>query len=146
MGGGVVTTLDEVSGLLIGLDGPPVLIPPRLAGLVARALAGFHERLRTNGLPDDPELNRLQLAASFSAECYRKKMSAGGQSVDGTVSDPGCSPHDIDSATAAARLDVDERTVRRWAGSGRIDGHQVSRVWIIDARSVERERDRRGAA
>src|SRR5262245_2372676 len=49
----------------------------------------------------------------------------------------------ISAAKAAAMLDVDERTVRRWAARGFLDGYQLGvggarAPWVVTRASVER--------
>lgn len=118
------------SAYVVGLDGPRVLVPARVAAWLDRAVD--LRRLRTSVRGIDPEVDAVLLAFAVIAADWR--TAATGTPLR---QDPAPAPRWYSTTRAADRLHLAPRTVRLACQSGALPAEQIDGRWRIAAEDVE---------
>jgi hypothetical protein len=128
-----------------------VPLPSRLAGIVAAVLEEHLRAARADGIPPTPGLIEFasdcrRLADAVAAR--RRQVSAPQPMLDAGGCEGGESwlvtiRASMSVADAAGHLGISPQGVTKALDAGRLVGHKVSGVWLIDPATVETLREAR---
>lgn len=127
--------------LLVGEDGPAVLIPARVARRIAPTLSAALHRARTEGQTIDAEVADVVVALERAGRVYAAaRVTAGGCSVSGTSEVPlptgPAMVAEMTTRAASDRLGCTPRAVVALIGRQRLQARRTGRAWMVDAVSV----------
>lgn len=118
---------------LVGLDGPVVIVPARVAWRLVPALDRVVAAARRDGVMIDDELAATFAALRRAAHEHARRTAECGRSVAPPTSAPAVSTSDaITTRAAAVRLGLTERGVRDRIARGQLRATKVGAGWLID--------------
>lgn len=125
--------------LLLGCDGPAVLVTARVAHRIAPRLAAWLRELAEDGAAPDPEVVEAVRAMQLAANRYaaERVTAAGGSPGLPSPPHPSSSGHDwLTARQAAERLGCKLRNVSDLRARGRITAVQAGGQWRYDPVSI----------
>lgn len=133
--------VSQPKGYLVGIQGPTVMVPARVAAwLEVRAgLSSVRARARGN----DPEVDAVLLALRIAGLAWR--TSATGSEVEPEPEVPRESSQWLSTGQAAGLLGITDRAVRLAIREGRLEAQQVAGRYRISRPNFEHYRAARAA-
>lgn len=142
--------MTQARELLLGLDGPAVLVPARVAHRITPRLAAWLRELAAEGATLDPEVVEVVRALQLAASRYAAERVTAKDGSRGLPRAPQPRPLGYDWLTArqvADRLGCKVRNVADLRARGRIAGTQeLGGQWRYDPVSVAEYAQERDAA
>ena len=127
---------------VVGLDGPAVVVPGRLAYRLAPILVRALRAARDEGRRIDADIVGVVRALEHAGRVY-----AAGRLASGTygipVDDPSGRVNRMSTKDVAVAIGCTERNVRALAERGSLEGHRERTGWSFDAVAVREFIDRR---
>lgn len=123
--------------MLIGADGPAVVVPARIAAILERQAGLSALRVRVRGV--DPEATKVLEALRYAAMFWRSSATTG-TSVAKRPEPAASSGEVVGCSAAAAALECTSRAIRKACDEGRMPATKTAAGWRISRDDLEHYR------